>query len=125
MILTSDLLIWKIILAGPANTPYEDGIFTLSCTFPKTYPMTAPIIVFENKIYHCNISRTGKICLDLLVNNWTQAETVAGALLEIINLLQNPNLENAVESVIASTFKMDPINYTRLASESVATYAKP
>jgi ubiquitin-protein ligase len=39
---SQDLSYWKILLLGPDNTPYENGLFLLYAKFPNDYPFRAP-----------------------------------------------------------------------------------
>lgn len=64
---------FKIDLSGPEGTPYENGEYKLELFLPADYPMQPPKIRFLTKIYHPNIDKLGRICLDVLKDKWTPA----------------------------------------------------
>ena len=63
--------IMKILITGPANTPYDSGCFVFDIYFPPNYPKVPPkvnldttgagTVRFNPNLYNC-----GKVCLSLL-----------------------------------------------------------
>ena len=87
---------WKAVINGPIGTPYEGGYYKLKITFSKDFPNSGPIIKFITKIYHCNISDNGSICLNLIKKwnpkNWNPKTTMDEIFKSIYHMLavQNP-----------------------------------
>ncbi|OWB57283.1 hypothetical protein B5S28_g3219 [[Candida] boidinii] len=61
-----NLRYFDVTIEGPSSSPYENGVFKLELFLPDDYPMIAPKVRFLTKIYHPNIDRLGRICLDVL-----------------------------------------------------------
>uniref|UniRef100_A0A453FE07 UBC core domain-containing protein n=1 Tax=Aegilops tauschii subsp. strangulata TaxID=200361 RepID=A0A453FE07_AEGTS len=48
---------FNVMILGPAQSPYEGGVFKLELFLPEEYPMAAPKVRFLTKIYHPNIDK--------------------------------------------------------------------
>lgn len=67
------------------------GRFKLELFLPEEYPMAPPKVRFLTKIYHPNIDKLGRICLDILKDKWSPALQIRTVLLSIQALLSAPN----------------------------------
>jgi ubiquitin-conjugating enzyme E2 A len=89
---TNNIMCWKGILDGPADTPYQEGKFHIQFTFDEDYPKCAPSVKFLQPIFHPNIYRDGKICVDILQSHeWSPVQTVRSIVLSLRSLFMDPN----------------------------------
>jgi ubiquitin-conjugating enzyme E2 A len=86
-----DLMLWNAKICGPPNSPFENGIFDIVLKFDSDYPIKPPSVKFLTPMFHPNIYRDGKICVDILQGEWTPAQNIRTILLSIISLLMDPN----------------------------------
>ena len=87
-----NIMIWKGFIKGPPDTPFENGNFHIQFSFDEDYPFKPPSIKFLTNIFHPNIYRDGKICLDILeTQNWAPATQVKTIILSLLLLFTEPN----------------------------------
>merc|ERR1711953_1334604 len=97
-----NMLLWVIVLDGPAGSAYEKGKFTLELKFPETYPMKAPQVTFKTKIYHPQIeTKSGDLCNRVLEGDWAPTLNVIYVIEKLLTLLKDPSKEDFVEAEIA------------------------
>lgn len=118
-----DIFKWQATIIGPTGTPYEGGIFNLTINFPETYPFKPPNVKFNTRIYHCNVSTSGSICLDILKDQWSPALTISKILLCICSLMDDPNPEDPLVPEIANLLKNDKIQHDSNARNMTFLYA--
>jgi len=81
--------LWRVLITGPQDTPYENGCFLFDVTFTPDYPLDPPKVQFlttggGRERLNPNLYACGKVCLSLTL---TLALTLA---LTLYN--PNPNL---------------------------------
>lgn len=86
-----NLLSWTATISGPDDTPYAGLVFKLSFAFPSIYPYAPPTVLFKTPIYHPNVDFSGRICLDILKDQWTASYNIQTVLLSLQSLLGEPN----------------------------------
>eukprot|EP01006_Ploeotia_vitrea_P000646 TRINITY_DN103402_c0_g1_i1.p1 TRINITY_DN103402_c0_g1~~TRINITY_DN103402_c0_g1_i1.p1 ORF type:complete len:149 (+),score=16.46 TRINITY_DN103402_c0_g1_i1:31-477(+) len=102
-----NLRYFNVVVAGPTNSPYEGGTFNLELYLPDEYPMVSPKVRFLTKIYHPNVDKLGRICLDILKDNWSPALQIRTVLLSIQALLSAPNPDDPLANDVAAEWKKD------------------
>jgi len=112
-------------IRGPADTPYEGGIFHVDITVPDSYPFEPPKMKFATKIWHPNVSSvTGAICLDILKDQWSPALTIKTALLSLQALLSTPEPNDPQDAEVAGMYKASRELFDKTAKFWTDTYAK-
>lgn len=119
---------FHVVIAGPQDSPFEGGTFKLELFLPEEYPMAAPKVRFMTKIYHPNVDKLGRICLDILkgaclsvcsrvcvvaackrlfvfVDKWSPALQIRTVLLSIQALLSAPNPDDPLANDVAEQWK--------------------
>jgi ubiquitin-protein ligase len=107
------------IIKGPEDTIYQTGTFKLSIRIPDDYPIKPPSIRFLNPIFHPNIYRDGKICLDVLLNEWSPVQNIRTILISIISLLADPNPNSPANRDAANLYLKDINQFNKKVLESL------
>ncbi|KAF8923204.1 E2 SUMO-conjugating protein ubc9, partial [Haplosporangium bisporale] len=97
---TLDLMTWQVGIPGKPNTPWENGVYKLTLTFPDDYPSKPPKCKFVPPLFHPNVYPSGTVCLSILneEEGWKPAITIKQILLGIQDLLNDPNPESPAQS---------------------------
>mmetsp|Transcript_11259 Transcript_11259/g.26458 ORF Transcript_11259/g.26458 Transcript_11259/m.26458 type:complete len:150 (-) Transcript_11259:373-822(-) len=115
---------FNVAIAGPSDSPYESGIFRLELFLPADYPMAPPKVRFLTKIYHPNVDKLGRICLNILKDKWSPALQIRTVLLSIQGLLSAPNPDDPLDNGVAEVWKTDEARAIATAREWTQQYAQ-
>jgi ubiquitin-conjugating enzyme E2 N len=114
---------FNVMILGPQSSAYEGGVFKLELFLPEDYPMAAPKVRFLTRIYHPNIDKLGRICLDILKDKWSPALQIRTVLISIQALLSAPNPDDPLAEDVAKHWKSDEAGAMAVAKEWTAKYA--
>jgi ubiquitin-protein ligase len=134
---------------GPPETPYEGGIFWITIRLSQTNPLGPPLMRFQTRIYHPNISPQGHICanyqekwnmslaggkISSMTKNpdhaWFQPRstnvhwTLGALLIAICGLLASPDVDDPLVPDIAEKYILDYEGYCEGARLYTQRYAR-
>ncbi|ODA82281.1 hypothetical protein RJ55_00788 [Drechmeria coniospora] len=132
---------------GPAETPFEGGIWKVHVELPDSYPYKSPSIGFVNRIFHPNIdelcvagaqsllparranlyrtvARSGSVCLDVINQTWSPMYDMIN-IFEVFlpQLLRYPNPTDPLNGEAAALLIREPKSYEAKVKEYVQKYA--
>ncbi|KAH7013422.1 ubiquitin-conjugating enzyme [Ilyonectria destructans] len=110
---------------GPAETPFEGGIWKVHVELPDTYPYKSPSIGFVNRIFHPNIDElSGSVCLDVINQTWSPMFDMIN-IFEVFlpQLLRYPNPTDPLNGEAAALLIREPKSYDVKVKEYVQKYA--
>ena len=117
--LGKDMYNWIAKVPGRPGTLWGDAVYTVYINFPEDYPFSPPKCKFAEPLFHPNVYSSGLICMRILdESKWKESTTLADILLEIQELLSNPNLKSPAQLEAFSLFK-DQVAYTKKVEEQV------
>ncbi|XP_038286220.1 ubiquitin-conjugating enzyme E2 N-like [Canis lupus baileyi] len=114
---------FHVVTAGPQDSPFEGGTFKLELFFPEEYPVAAATVRFMTKIYHPNVGKSGRICLDILKDKRSPALQVRTVLLSIQALLSVPNPDDPLAKDVAEEWKTSEAQAVETARARTRLYA--
>ncbi|KAI0138890.1 ubiquitin-conjugating enzyme/RWD-like protein [Hypoxylon sp. NC0597] len=110
---------------GPAETPFENGIWKVHVELPDQYPYKSPSIGFVNRIFHPNIDElSGSVCLDVINQTWSPMFDMIN-IFEVFlpQLLRYPNPADPLNGEAAALLMREPKSYDAKVKEYVQKYA--
>merc|ERR1712168_1752934 len=130
---------WECLVMGPADTPFEFGLFPATLSFPKDYPMSPPKMTFHTiSLLHPNIYSNGKVCISILhapgndplgyesaAERWSPVQNIEKILISAVSMLAEPNPESAANVDAAVMWRDDREKFEQKARDCAAKSLEP
>ena len=119
-------------MPGKEKTDWEGGVYPLLLEFPSTYPQNPPNVRFvgvgrtsldRDSFCHPNVYPDGRVCLDIIGNNWEAGLTIQDVLKGIQELLHEPNNTDPASSLAYQLYKDSRKKYNEKVRAIAKRYA--
>ncbi|TID16770.1 ubiquitin-conjugating enzyme E2 11 [Venturia nashicola] len=114
--------LWTATITGPPSSPYSGGKFKVSLLLPDDYPLSAPQIKFETKIFHPNVNERGQIGMGTRMGELASFE-VHRVLMAVYEVLILPEVEDAVWREAGELYESDLGEFESVAREWTSKFA--
>ncbi|KAK9172249.1 Ubiquitin-conjugating enzyme family protein [Cryptosporidium meleagridis] len=105
---SQNMMYCQAIINGPKDTFWE-----------SEYPTKPPDVRFLSKMFHPNIYPDGRICLDILQNQWSALIDIASVLTSIQSLLSDPNPNSPANTIASEMYVKERNKYNSKVLECV------
>ncbi|CAN6902222.1 unnamed protein product [Brassica oleracea] len=106
----SNIMLWNAVIFGPDDSPWDGGTFKLSLQFSEEYPnKPTDLTLFFSTCFA--VYADGRVCLDILQNQWTPVYNVS--------LLCDPNTNSYANSEAALMYSENKREYNRRVRDVV------
>lgn len=92
------------ITIRPDEGMYKGGKFLFDFSIPNAYPHDAPKVLCKTKVYHPNIDMEGKICLNILREDWKPVLSISSVIYGLQFLFLDPNPDDPLNKEAAQMF---------------------
>ena len=120
------VLPWVDIVGGRLTRGRRSSSISTTLALSLPLPLVlAAQVRFLTKIYHRNIDKLGRICLDILKDKWSPALQIRTVLLSIQALLSAPNPDDPLANDVAEMWKTNESQALENAKQWTLQHAKP
>ena len=117
---------WIIRMWGPFESIYKNGIFSITIHFPDDFPNKAPIVNFNTKIYHLQVSPSGQSICAKFLKIWKKETSIIELLVGIyLFFTEYQNPFSPYDGQMANLYKTNINEFNGIVKKWVLEYAKP
>jgi len=103
----------------PTDGFYGGGTFVFKVEIPQTYPYDPPKCLCTTLVYHPNIDWEGKVCLNILRQDWMPVLSLGSVIFGLMTLFLEPNPDDPLNKEAAQLMVERPKEFERNVRESL------
>ncbi|KAK6329745.1 NEDD8-conjugating protein ubc12 [Orbilia brochopaga] len=104
----------------PDEGMYKGGSFNFDFTINQNFPHDPPKVLCKQKIYHPNIDLEGKVCLNILREDWKPVLNLNAVIVGLQYLFLEPNASDPLNKEAAEDLKTNRETFKRNVRTSMA-----
>jgi len=114
----NDLTVFHVSIS-PDSGYWQGATYHFMFGIPPHYPHSPPKVECNTKIYHPNIDLQGKVCLNILREDWRPVLDINSVIYGLIYLFYEPNPDDPLNHEAAELFRKDIGQFERLVSRTL------
>mmetsp|Transcript_5880 Transcript_5880/g.14725 ORF Transcript_5880/g.14725 Transcript_5880/m.14725 type:complete len:224 (+) Transcript_5880:114-785(+) len=114
----NDLTLFEVSIT-PDSGFWKNATYRFKFEIPDHYPHTPPKVHCDTKIYHPNINLEGKVCLNILREDWKPVLDINAVIYGLIFLFYEPNPDDPLNHEAAELFRKDTKHFERLVQRTL------
>ncbi|GIL46593.1 hypothetical protein Vafri_3561 [Volvox africanus] len=114
-----DKLMHFFISIRPDEGIYRGGKFNFEFNIPTGYPHDAPKVLCTTKVFHPNIDLEGKICLNILREDWKPVLSISSVIYGLQFLFLDPNPDDPLNKEAAQMFVDNPRQFEQYVQRAI------
>jgi len=103
----------------PDDGMYRGGTFTFDFKVPSTYPHDPPKVLCETTVYHPNIDMEGRVCLNILREDWKPVLTIGSVIYGLTFLMLEPNADDPLNKEAAQLLESNRKQFESMVRRSL------
>jgi len=103
----------------PGDGIYKGATFMFTVDIPATYPYDPPKVLCNTLVYHPNIDWEGKVCLNILRQDWMPVLSLGSVIFGLMTLFLEPNPDDPLNKEAAQLMVDKPKDFQRNVQESL------
>ena len=107
------------VTVTPDSGYWKDATYMFTFQIPPHYPHSPPKVDCKTKIYHPNINLDGKVCLNILREDWKPVLDINAVIYGLIYLFYEPNPDDPLNHEAAQLFRENVKQFEQLVKRTL------